>query len=294
MDLSVPSRILTLPDRLRRADAVFCWFASLHSFIPSMAAAAFRKPVVSVVGAYDAANVPEIGFGHMGHPWKRHVVTAVCNASSVLICNSDYAVETVRRNVPTRTPIRRLYHGVEFKPVPRNDAREALALSVGLIRRENLLRKGHEAFVRAARFVPEARFVLAGRFVDDAPNYLRSIGPPNFELRDHLPQAELDRLFDTASVYVQPSAHESFGLSVVEAMGAGEIPVVSRRGALPEVVGDHGIYVDERDPVSIAEGIREGLQAPVNRRAAVATYARERFPLSKRREGLLRIMSEVA
>src|SRR4051794_19037652 len=74
LDLSVPSRILTLPSRLLHADLVFSWFASLHSFIPVMSAFAMRKPAVSVVGAYDAANVPEINFGHMGHPWKRHVV----------------------------------------------------------------------------------------------------------------------------------------------------------------------------------------------------------------------------
>src|SRR5438046_95351 len=77
MDLSVPARILSLPIRIARADLVFSWFASLHSFFPVMLGAALRKPAISVVGAYDAAKVPEIGFGHMGHPWKRYVVKAI-------------------------------------------------------------------------------------------------------------------------------------------------------------------------------------------------------------------------
>jgi glycosyltransferase involved in cell wall biosynthesis len=240
-----------------------------------------------VVGAYDAASIPEIGFGHMGHPWKKHVVRAICAASSLLLCNSEYAAETVRSNVRPRTPIRVLHHGVEFAPPGPMTGRERLVLSVGQIRKVNLARKGHEVFVWAAALVPDARFVLVGEILDGSAEYLRSIAGPNVEIRDHVPQEELDGLYNRAAVYVQASVHESFGLTVVEAMGAGDIPVVSHRGALPEVAGPHALFVDEGDPASVASGIREGLSAGEERRVAAAEYARTTFPLSRRCEGLL-------
>ena len=294
LDLSVRSRIASLPVRLAQADLVFNWFASLHSFFPSVLAAAGRKPVVSVVGAYDAANVPEIRFGHMGHPVKRHVVRAICGVSSLLICNSEYAADTVRQNVRTRTPIRVLHHGVHFPPEPAENDREAVVLSVGQVKRANLARKGHEVFVHAAAALPEVSFILVGEILDASGDYLRSIAPPNFELRDHIPQDKLDALYRRASVYVQASVHESFGLAVVEAMGAGEIPVVSRRGALPEVVREHGIFIDENDPASVAAGVTKALAAPVERRRSAAAYVRQTFPLSKRREGLLEAVVSVS
>ncbi len=286
MDLSDPRRIATLPARLPAADLVFSWFASLHSFFPAVSAAGLRKPVVSIVGAYDAANVPEIGFGHMGHPWKRYVVRAICGASRLLIANSDYAVETIRRNVRPQAPIRRIYHGFRFADGPVPAEREPLALSVGEVRHVNLLRKGHEVFTRAAALLPEVRFVLAGPILDGSGEYLRGIAPPNLELRGSIPAAELEDLYRRASVYVQPSVHESFGMAVAEAMGWGALPVVSRQGALPEVAGSHGIYLDEQSPESVAAGIRAGLGLGSQERDAAAAWVRERFPLQARRQGL--------
>lgn len=294
LDLSSPIRILGLPARLARADLVFIWFAGLHSLLPALLGAVLRKGVVSVVGAYDAANIPEINFGHMGHPWKRYVVRAVCRVSTLLVCNSQYAVDTVWRNVRPRTPIRMIHHGIEFpEPAPGGE-REQLALTVGQIRKINLARKGLEVFVRAAPSLPGVRFLMVGEVLDGSARYLRSLAGANVEIRDQVPQPELNSLYGRAAAYVQASIHESFGLTVVEAMGSGCVPVVSRRGALPEVVGAHGLFVDESDAQSVAAGIRAALDVSEEARTAAASYARETFPLSKRRQALLAAVSWAA
>jgi len=292
MDLSVPARIISLPRRLARADLVYIWFASLHSFFPAVLGWALRKPVITVVGAYDVANVPEMNFGLMGHPWKRHVVRTICRCSTALACYSAYGREQVERNVRTRTPIRLIPLGVEFPPWGPPD-RAPLVLTIGQIRQVNLARKGLETFARAAALVPDARFLMVGQIMDGSADYLRSMAPANLEIRDAVPQAELDALYGQASVYVQASLHESFSLTVVEAMAAGAVPVISRRGALPDTAGPNAIFVDELDPASVAEAIRLALQATPEDRAAYSEYARSRFPLENRRRDLLSLVASL-
>ena len=50
-----------------------------------------------------------------------------------------------------------------------------------------------------------------------------------------------------ATVYVQASAHEGFGLSLAEAMACGCIPVGYNRGSIPEVIGKAGYIVPYGD-----------------------------------------------
>jgi glycosyltransferase involved in cell wall biosynthesis len=64
------------------------------------------------------------------------------------------------------------------------------------------------------------------------------------------------------SVTILPSHREQFGRVLVEAMAAG-VPVVgSSSGAIPEVIGDGGLIVPERDPVALARAIDRVLNEP--------------------------------
>ena len=47
-----------------RADVVFGWFASWHTFFPVTLAWLLRKPSVMIVGGFDTANMPDIGYGY--------------------------------------------------------------------------------------------------------------------------------------------------------------------------------------------------------------------------------------
>ena len=74
---------------------------------------------------------------------------------------------------------------------------------------------------------------------------------------------------------VIPSLEEGFGLPALEAMAVGLPVIASRRGALPEVVGDAGILVDPFDDVAFAAAI-DALLADPQRRAAHADLGVER------------------
>jgi len=59
--------------------------------------------------------------------------------------------------------------------------------------------------------------------------------------------------YNVSDVFVLPSLSEAFGYAVIEAMAHGLPLVVSRSGALPEIVKDAGLYVDPLDVCDIAD-----------------------------------------
>jgi glycosyltransferase involved in cell wall biosynthesis len=66
---------------------------------------------------------------------------------------------------------------------------------------------------------------------------------------------ELNDLYNLATVYIQPSFYEGFGLLCLEAVAAGTPLVVTKTQALVEILGDSVNYVNPNDPKDIARGI---------------------------------------
>lgn len=79
---------------------------------------------------------------------------------------------------------------------------------------------------------------------------------------DFVPEEDKPALIKGAKAFVLPSFWEGFGLDVLNAMAAGVPVVASNVGSLPEVVGDAGVLVDPNNTNSIAEGIKEVINAP--------------------------------
>jgi glycosyltransferase involved in cell wall biosynthesis len=153
--------------------------------------------------------------------------------------------------------------------------------------RPNLERKGLRAFAEAAAELPEVEFVVAGRFVDDAGEELRAQAPANLRLAGWVEDHELLDLYRRAAVYVQASRHEGFGVSVAEAMLAGCVPVVTRAGALPEVVGDTGVQVDvPAEPKALAAAVGEALARGPGAGAAARERVLREFSLDARAAAL--------
>ncbi|MHB9034046.1 MAG: glycosyltransferase family 4 protein [Anaerolineae bacterium] len=242
-------------------DVVFCWFASWNTFWALLFARLFHKPALLVVGGYDVANLPEAHYGHQRGGVGKLVSLWAMRLATLLLPFSAYSQQEVetRCGIPQERT-RLVYLGVpdrigELSQVPK----ERMALTVGNVDWSNLKRKGLEPFIRAAAFLPDVQFVLVGRWADDSINYLKSIASPNVTFTGRVSDEELQRYYRHASVYVQASLHEGFGMSVAEAMLAGCIPVTTRAGALPEVVGECGIYTDSVDSAVLSKSIRAAL-----------------------------------
>ena len=78
-------------------------------------------------------------------------------------------------------------------------------------------------------------------------------------LTGRIPDDRLAGLYSGASCFVLPSLYEGFGLPPLEAMACGCPVVVSRAGALPEVVADAGLIVESPGAGALARAMREAL-----------------------------------
>jgi glycosyltransferase involved in cell wall biosynthesis len=279
-----------------RSDLVFGWFASWHTFWPVTLAWLLRRPSVVVIGGFDTASLPEIDYGLQQRRVMSRVSRWVMRRATRLVTNSNYSVGEIEANVGIpASAVRVVHHGVgdPFGELP-DGPRERLALTVGIVERRNLDRKGLLTFVRAASLLPDVEFVVAGKWTDDSVEELRAAGGDNVTLTGWVEDGELESLYRRAAVYVQPSRHEGFGLSVIEAMLAGDIPVVSSAGALPEVVGDEGVVIDSAAPGAeeVADGVRRGLALGDDVRERARRRVIERFPLSARDEQLAAVVED--
>ena len=295
-DLYQPGRVpnlLKVVQGVLKADVVFGWFASWHTFLPVTVAWLLRKPSVMVIGGFDTANMPDIGYGYQQGGLRRWASRWIMRRAGRLITYSDYNRGEIARN----TPIPADHVGVVHLGVPDPFARaptekERLVLTVGAIDRGTLVQKGQLAFVRAAAELPDVRFVFAGKWLDDAIDVLRAAAPANVELTGWLSDDDLRELYTRAAVYVQASRHEGFGLAVAEAMLAGCVPVVVNVTAMPEVVGDAGVLIESQSPDEVARGVRRALELGPEAAAAARERILTSFPMKSRRDGILGVVED--
>jgi glycosyltransferase involved in cell wall biosynthesis len=295
-DLFQPGRVpnpVKVIGGVLRADVVFGWFASWHTFFPITLAWLLRKPSVLVIGGFDTANMPDIGYGHQRGGLRRGASRWIFRRASRLITNSNYSLSEIERNTPIPPAgVSVVRHGVPDPFGEEPGEKERVALTVGAIDRTTLVQKGQLPFVQAARELPDVQFVFAGKWLDDGVDELRAVAPPNLELTGWLSDEDLNAAYRRAAVYVQASRHEGFGLAVAEAMLAGCVPVVMNVTAMPEVVGDAGVLIESQQPSDVADGVRRALDMGPE----ASGRARERilttFPMESRREGILRVVDE--
>jgi glycosyltransferase involved in cell wall biosynthesis len=277
--------------KLRKADMAYIWFASYHAFILAFLS---KKPFVVVTGGYDVAGDKEIRYGLMLNPVFRWMVGFVLKRAKTILSVSNFNKEELERHLGLDG--RLVYNcidGDRFKP---GDKKENIVLTVGNVNRETWKRKGIDLFCELSTFFEykkNVRFVVAGRI--DSSARLKVIHAeadyPNVEFTDYISDEELLGFYQRAKVYCQLSFYESFGVSPAEAMLCDCIPIVSNRGALPEVVKDAGVVVNYYNMGEIACAVNKALKA--KRKGVYRKRIMETFSVSRREKELVKVVEEI-
>jgi len=126
-------------------------------------------------------------------------------------------------------------------------------------------------------------------------------------LHPDLPFAELQDLYARAAIYWHASGYgqderrdpvkfEHFGITTVEAMAAGCVPVVINRGGQPELVtaGVDGALWETLDELMARTGEIIADRATRERLAARAVTSAERFSEERFRDRLLELVATLA
>lgn len=153
-----------------------------------------------------------------------------------------------------------------------NDAPFALAVG-GL----NYL-DGGDRIVLLARLmhqvIPDFRILVAGCQHEERFRKL-ALQLPNVRLLGYQTSERLALYMRDAVALVFPTRYETFGIAAAEAMATGTPVITCSSTAVPEVVGDAGIYVNPDQPESIVEALVE-LQTRSGLRADLIGRGRQR------------------
>lgn len=285
------SDLLRLAGHVRRSRITLSWFALGHATAAVMLSNLFRVPSVVIVGGWDVASMPEIPYGAMLDATRRKKTAWTLRNADLVLAPSNAARSESLRWVDR--DVRVVPLGIDTGFLVPSGRKENLVVTAASISHRAVIKtKGLDMFLEVARILPQTEFAVAGHQSAELGAELRAMAPPNVRFTGWLQRDQLRQLFQRASVYGQLSAHESFGVSLAEAMACGCTPVVSDRGALPEVVGRAGSVVPYGDASAAASAVARGIAAGGSSEAR--TRIEEAFPLERRRQTLLSLVGELA
>ncbi len=204
--------------------------------------------------------------------WLRHFYCSrVWEKADIIIVDSQDSKERAVK-FPGCFPqkVRVVYGNVDesFKPVDKSTAINSLLKKFPMLKKDIILYVGNlkkhkniPGLIKAYSLLPEFlkdkfQLVIAGEKDKNYPHLLDLI--KHFGLNNRIgflgtvSEEDLLFLYNAASVLVLVSFWEGFGLPPLEAMACATPVVVSNTAALPEVVGEAGLYVNPQNAEDIA------------------------------------------
>jgi len=235
--------------------------------------------------------------------WRRRLVARMTarRARSVLTVSEFSRGEIVRYLGVPASRVRVIRHGIDVQGA-RSQARDPLVLFVGSIFNRRHVPVLVQAFSRVATGRAALRLELVGSNRthpwQDIEALARDAGVAGqVGIRDYIPDAELTRMYQRASVFAFLSEYEGFGLTPLEAMASGAVPVVLDTAVAREVYGDAAIRVASPDVSLVAAALDaalDGQSAPRTAALAAAPGILSRYRWADTAAQTLSVLVEAA
>ena len=195
----------------------------------------------------------------MYHPFFKRIVKYVLKKAFRIISVSEFnkkEIENIFENDKTQV----IYNSVDEAFFKSSRQKKDIVLSVAVI--DDYLRinlKGLDTFIKSSKLLTDTKFVIVG-IHGKALKKIKNKFPLNVSLIGFIKKDELLSYYQKAKVYCQLSYYESCGVSLEEAMSCECVPVVTDKGALPEIVGKSGYYVEYGDLDKTINAIKKALK----------------------------------
>jgi len=249
-------------------------------FAPAYSAPlAVRCPVALAMHDVSFSSHPE-WFGWREGARRRLLARLSARKARVVLTGSRFSRDEILRylGVPA-SRIQVIRYGLGMAAgAPGRTAPESLVLYVGTILNRRHVPALIAGFALAARQRPELRLEIVGVNRSHPRQDLASLVAshdlgPQVRLRDWVDDAELAALYGRARVFAFLSEYEGFGLTPLEALAAGAVPVVLDTPVAREVLDDAAIRVATLAAEAVAQGLLDALDPATHARIAAARPA---------------------
>jgi len=289
-------------------DLYFSWWAS-GSILPLIKARLSGKPIIVVAGGNDSMfyrdSVSGIPRGYLATPWYKKLATRLSlRFATVILVVSRFMVDDVCRLGARKPAV--VPNSVDTNTFHPSDEHKLHVTTMFNLNENVVAIKRGEVFLRAVPIVlrtyPQQTFVVIGE-KGGAYQRLSALASGlgiqgSVDFLGSIQNSEVVSWLQRSKLYVQISDTETFGVAIAEAMSSGTPVVVSHRGAIPELVGSHGVFVDHNDPQSVAAGIVGLLSKTEQERRRIGTEARarivEHYSYENRGAAIRRVIEELS
>jgi glycosyltransferase involved in cell wall biosynthesis len=241
---------------------------------------------------YRGAIVLHLQNDHLGH-WSGPMLDALTpHLDAVVVC-SEYLRNTfIPRSSLLASKTHVVFNGVNTDLFfPKEELREPKTIFfVGRFDPQKGVLPLVHAYAGVLKDHPDARLVIGGTTgfgTHDETAYVREVREAaesivakqhgNIQFTGYIHHdRDLPHWFQRATIFAGPSVfQEPFGLVNAEAMACGTVVVGSRRGGIPEVLGETGRLIDPENIGEFTEAM-SSLLADTRRRSELAAAALER------------------
>lgn len=239
--------VLFLIGRIKLYQLIYIWFADYYTPFLFFISRFYHVPVVLVIGGYEIEYIPSLGYGGFKNPIRKWAVKYGLKHSNTILAVSEYSYNKIRL-ILNHSNVHVVYNGIKTNMLPSQreliKQKKDLFITVAQVSKDQTFYlKGLHRVIRLAFNRPDDQFVIIGIADNYENKWLRSL-PPNIKKLPFLSHDQLIEYYKRAKFYFQLSEVESFGMAVLESIGYGTIPVVSNRGAMPELFKEIAIVVD--------------------------------------------------
>ena len=230
------------------------------------------SPVRSIVIAHDLLPLryPRLG---VLLPYYLTYVPAVLHHAEKVICNSNATAKEITSffKVPQSKIITIKLGFDKSKFYPKNLKREKFFLVLGRHNPHKNLKRVLKAFSSLNNKSFKIKFVgpFDRRYTPQLRSLTKRLGVSHLcEWIDWVSDSERLEMLNTCNSLILASLWEGFGLPALEALACGTSVICSSVGAIPEVVGGMGLYVDPFNVNDIASAMDKCINDSYNQKQA--------------------------
>lgn len=285
------------------ADVLVCEFASYHSLLPALYGKIFRKPCFIIVGGTDTVSFPSIGYGNFykktlalftryTFKWCSHIVP---KHKTLMWFDYNYQPNDFPhqgilyhcKNLEKPfTEIENGYDAAKWHRTKEKRANTFITVCSGWEFPFQYQLKGIDLITEAATAFPDCEFIILG--VPDEkliPNKT-----PNIKILPPIKNEELINIYSRCEFYFQLSMAEGFPNSLCEAMLCECIPIVSNVFSMPEIVGNSGFVLKQKNTTELKQLIAKAIGSDkITLRKSTRQRIAENYTLEMRKQKLLRL-----